>query len=98
MHQLDVFLRTLKTDFDKGTRARNTKEYEHRRYLMKRATSQVVWRAPLSRHTTWRPPQGAARRAISSLKSIYKENNNHPIMDFEDPKYKRLKYVRYADD
>jgi len=35
---------------------------------------------------------------MTELKKIYKLSQRSPVMDFNDPSYKRLKYVRYADD
>nr|CRX66588.1 putative reverse transcriptase protein [Axinella verrucosa] len=77
MHQLDVFVEEMKAEFDRGSRARNTAEYEHRRYLMKRAKR---------------------LGNTGELARIYKEAKKNPVMDFRDPSYKRLAYVRYADD
>lgn len=77
MHQLDVFVDDLKSNFEKGKRARNTKEYDHHRYLMKKAKKE---------------------NDLATLNALYKENSNKEVMDFKDPNYKRLLYVRYADD
>lgn len=32
------------------------------------------------------------------LKKIYKISQRSPVMDFNDSSYKRLRYIRYADD
>jgi group II intron reverse transcriptase/maturase len=77
LHQLDIFVDKLRVDFDKGNRARNTKEYDHHRYLMKKAKK---------------------ANDLITLQETYKESRKYAVMDFSDPKYKRLKYVRYADD
>jgi group II intron reverse transcriptase/maturase len=77
LHQLDVFVESLKKDFDIGTRAKNTSEYEKTRHLIKKAK------------------KGGR---MSDLLSLYKQSQKLPVMDFRDPSYKRLAYVRYADD
>nr|AIB08376.1 hypothetical protein [Neoporphyra perforata] len=35
---------------------------------------------------------------MTELKRLHKLSQRSPVMDFNDPSYKRLKYVRYADD
>ncbi len=77
LHQLDVFVENLQINFEKGSRPRNTKEYDHKRYLMKTAKK---------------------RGDIVTVNQILKDTAHIPVMDFSDPLYKRLKYVRYADD
>lgn len=77
LHQLDEYVEQLTLEFDKGTRARNTPEYEGLRYRIKKATS---------------------KGDMELLTDLYKQAQKKPVMDFRDPRYKRLKYVRYADD
>jgi hypothetical protein len=35
---------------------------------------------------------------MEEMKKTYKLSQTKPVMDFHDPNYKRLNYVRYADD
>ena len=37
-------------------------------------------------------------RTLKELKTLYKELQSHDSKDLFDPNYRRLKYVRYADD
>lgn len=67
----------LKSNFDKGVRARNTKEYESARYYIKKAKK---------------------RGDSEDFKTRIKMARKMPVMDYYDPRYKRLFYCRYADD
>ena len=77
MHQLDVFIKNLKKEFDYGIRARNLVKYENIKYKIKEAKRV---------------------KDIIKLKKLYKESQKHPVIDFYDPNYRRLVYVRYVDD
>ena len=77
LHELDLFVNNLKTNFDIGTRAKNTNEYNRIRLSIRNAKK---------------------RRDMRELKKLYKISQTKPVMDFYDPNYKRLYYVRYADD
>jgi len=77
MHQLDVFIASLSTEFNIGTRAKNTSKYEKIRYLIKKTKK---------------------NSDIENLTKLYKTSQKIPVMDFSYSGYKRLIYVRYADD
>ena len=77
LHLLDEYVAGLKSEFDKGRRAKNLATCEQNRYLIKKAKR---------------------LQDFLTLKKVYKDSQKKPVMDFQDPTYKRLFYVRYADD
>jgi len=72
MHQLDVFIASLSTEFNRGDPVKNTSEYE-------------IIRAQ-------------KKENIENLITFYKASHKTPVIDFQNDKYKKLTYVRYADD
>lgn len=77
MHQLDVYVSSLKEEFDIGKKPKLNKKYSHHSSLMQKAkknNDRVEFKKQLS--------------------LLRKESS----VDFHDPGYKRLSYVRYADD
>lgn len=76
LDQLDQFAAQLKTQFDKGNRARNTQAFNRSRHLIRKA---VVKKDKLA------------------LKQLSVQSRKIDPMDFYDPNFKRLSYVRYAD-
>jgi group II intron reverse transcriptase/maturase len=92
LHELDLFMKTLKRQFDTGKGRRVNKDYVHisdkilrlrRKYERlkgKEATKQQLQ---------------TIKRAIQSLKQ---QRRNIKSGDSLDPEYKRLHYCRYADD
>jgi group II intron reverse transcriptase/maturase len=77
LHQVDVFVEDLKRAFDRGTRAKNTKEAER---LMRQLTAAQM--------------ADNVREAARLRKLV----QSQPVMDYHDTSYRRLVYIRYADD
>jgi group II intron reverse transcriptase/maturase len=77
LHQLDVFVHSLKTEFDKGNKPKLNKEYNHITYLIQKAKNSGE---------TYK-----VRNLVKHLRKI-------PAIDTFDREYRRLCYVRYADD
>jgi retron-type reverse transcriptase len=77
LHQLDMFVDTLKREFDKGEKPRANKQYRHISYLIHRAKN---------------------FGDINKIKNLVKIQRQYPSIDTYDPDYRRLSYVRYADD
>lgn len=77
LHEADVYIESLAQEYKRGERARNTKEYENIRTLIRKY-----------------------KRIgdMSALKLQYKLSQRVAVIDYQDPSYKRLLYVRYADD
>lgn len=77
LHQLDLFVHSLKKEFDKGTRAPRSKSSRYFEY-----------------HTLKARKAGDA----SQLQKLIAERSKTPSIDFGSDSFKRLVYVRYADD
>lgn len=77
MHQLDVYVNSLKEEFDIGTLPKLNRGYRHIVYLMSKAKA--------------KNDMGEFKKQLLLLRKVNSVN-------FSDPSYKRLNYVRYADD
>jgi len=55
-------------------------------------------RNPLIRNYEYRIRKAKERQDLDEVHRLIKERRQHPYMDTDDPDYRRLKYVRYADD
>jgi hypothetical protein len=87
LHQFDVFIALLKAEFDMGTKVKRTRICRKYEYHIAKARSNG--NSDLVSQLIPRPLPKAAGR---------KERSNHPAIDYHDPTYKRLNYVRYADN
>ncbi len=77
LHELDLFIISLKVGFDKGIRAKNTTEYNKLRCKIRTEKR---------------------KNNKEDMEKLYKLSQTFPVMDYHDPNYKRLNYVRYADE
>ncbi len=91
LHELDEFMESLVQEFNKGKRRRRNEEYLRYQYLVRRQRIRFA-RAQQAGET-------------EKLKEIEAELREHcrmrrlvPSLDFHDEGYKRLMYIRYADD
>jgi group II intron reverse transcriptase/maturase len=55
-------------------------------------------RSPLIRNFEYRIRKAKERQDFNDVHQLIKERRQYPSMDIQDPDYRRLKYVRYADD
>ena len=55
-------------------------------------------RNPLIRNYEYRIRKARERHDFAEVQRLVKERRQYPYMDVQDPEYRRLKYVRYADD
>jgi group II intron reverse transcriptase/maturase len=55
-------------------------------------------RNPLIRNYEYRIQKARERQDFPEVQRLIKERRQYPYMDVQDPDYRRLKYVRYADD
>jgi group II intron reverse transcriptase/maturase len=55
-------------------------------------------RNPLIRNYEYRIRKAKEQSNFSEVKRLCKDRRQFPYMDIQDPDYRRLKYVRYADD
>jgi len=77
LHQLDVYIESLKLEFDKGDKPGTSKEYKALRPELRRAEY---------------------HKDIPEIKRLTNKLRKIDHTDFHDPHYKRLAYIRYADD
>ncbi|MGG1152323.1 reverse transcriptase/maturase family protein [Bacillus wiedmannii] len=90
LHELDVFMEKFVDTFNQGKSRRRTKEYrefENRLSRLKKTESE------------WEKMTDEERASnIRERAEIYKERENVPALNPMDNTFKRMKYVRYADD
>jgi RNA-directed DNA polymerase len=91
LHELDEFMENLAVEFDKGKGRRLTGEYIRYQNLIRRERVQYA-KAQKSGLTE---KLGSIRANIRTLNRI---RRTIPSSDFHDPEYKKLTYIRYADD
>lgn len=77
LHQLDVYIESLKNEFNVGERPRVSPIYTKIRHQKRKAEK---------------------ANDIASVKRLHNMLMNTEYTMFNDPNYKRLHYVRYADD
>ncbi|MCI0561826.1 MAG: reverse transcriptase/maturase family protein, partial [Nitrososphaera sp.] len=83
LHELDAFMEQKKQEFDQGKGRHKAKEYE--------ALSRRLQRLRQKEYALKRDPSPALRELMTAQKRL-------PARDPLDPTYRRLLYVRYADD
>lgn len=88
LDKLDRFMEELKISFDKGNRRRNFPKS----YALGKEMTQLrkAWACAAS--------EEEKRDIRRKIKGIEQERQKYPYSDPFDSKYKRLQYVRYADD
>jgi len=77
LHQLDVYIESLRTGFNKGNKPGTSKAYKRIR--------------PEYRRALYHKDVTKIRDLTNSIRKI-------DYTDYSDPNYKRLAYIRYADD
>lgn len=77
LDQLDEFVLSMKSDFDKGERAPRSK---------------------ISRYYEYHILKGRNERNKKLMRELIAQRSKSPSIDFASDEYKRLSYVRYADD
>jgi group II intron reverse transcriptase/maturase len=85
LHELDVFMSGLSSQFTQGRRRRTNPEY-------KRLTNQMI------RIRKEIDQVGKAPELMAELKALDRIQKTLPSKDQHDPGYKRLRYCRYCDD
>ena len=91
LHELDVFMNDLTQKFNKGKRRDRNKEYLRYQYLVRKQRKAIT-----------RAQQDGNTEKIEELEAQLREyceiRQKIPSSDFHDSGYKRLTYIRYADD
>lgn len=91
LHELDIFIQQLMDQHNVGKQRRSNKEYERLRGKRDRLR---FYRDNCGK--THRRPKSEV--PLHEVRRLTKEMKNVPSKDPMDQNYKRLKYVRYADD
>jgi len=91
LHELDEFMENLAVEFNKGKRRRLTKGYIRYKVLAR----QERVRYAKAQKTGLTEQLHSIRANIRDLNKI---RRTIPSSDFHDPGYKKLTYIRYADD
>lgn len=91
LNELDKYMMEIKNSFDIGSARRRNPEHRkaeaQKYYIKKKYTS------------TWKTLDKAEKSKLcKQVKTLEKTMVNIPYADPFDPKYRRLSYVRYADD
>lgn len=89
LHELDEFMEAKKAAFDKGARRKPNKEY---RRLLCNLNNRRKWLKELD------PSDPKAQRWGSEIVQMAEQMASLPSVDMHDEGFKRLHYVRYADD
>lgn len=91
LHELDEFMENLVRDFNKGKRRCRNEEYLRYQYLVRR--QRIRYDRALQDGETEK-----LRGIKAELRECSRIRQNIPSVDFHDDGYKRLTYIRYADD
>lgn len=91
LNELDKYIEKYKNTFDKGIERKNNPEYRHLEYQIRKTKLQL--------QENWDKYDDNTREILQKLIKEYKQKRLN--MDYKlpmDSNYKRLYYVRYADD
>ncbi|WP_134704938.1 reverse transcriptase/maturase family protein [Ammoniphilus sp. YIM 78166] len=91
LNEFDQFMHTYKEQFDVGKKHTRNKEYrsiEHKLYKARKRYKETKWQ--LSEHEQ--------EQAVKEIKELEKQLLSTPYNKSIDSNYKRIQYVRYADD
>lgn len=91
LNELDVFMEEYKQNFEKGTARTHNNEYARRHSTYQRYKEKCAknW-ASMS--------EQEKMEALAEQKRLRKEFQSFPTLDPMDMNYRRIQYVRYADD
>jgi group II intron reverse transcriptase/maturase len=91
LHELDMYMKEYQKQFDKGDHRAEGKYYRRawKNHQNRKAKYDVLW------PTLTEEEKKAARREIKTLRKQFQQ---YPARDSMDGNYRRIQYVRYADD
>ena len=94
LHELDLFMEALRADFNEGKSRRRNPEYvrkANRILALDQRIEAQKRRGPLA-------DSGLVAALKAQRDSLHEAIRRLPSMDQHDPDFKRLQYIRYADD
>lgn len=91
LHELDKFVEQYAESFNKGEKRRHNLVYHN-------LASKINHRKSKNKRDWERLIREEKAERLGELKALYKELQSHDSKDHFDPNYRRMKYVRYADD
>jgi group II intron reverse transcriptase/maturase len=94
LHEFDRFIETEIEDYQKGKTRRRNRDYAKLRSQITQCSNIVKARDSACQSKQW---EGRAA-LIFKVRHLKKLQHKTPSIDAFDPDYRRMKYVRYADD
>lgn len=92
LHELDLYIESIKKDFVKGKKRRKNPDYEKYSRAVKKCRQQ------LDTVLTDDTRVEEVKRLKAEIDRLSREMRCLPSLDMADPEFKRLNYCRYADD
>ncbi|MEH7217292.1 reverse transcriptase domain-containing protein [Bacillus toyonensis] len=91
LNELDVYMESFKNSFNQGKRRKKNPEYENVRSKMRRLEKKID-------NTNEQDDSDSIENWKQEVKVLKKKLTQMPYSDQMDNEYRRLTYVRYADD
>lgn len=91
LNELDKYVEQYMKSYDKGDKRVYNLTYHN-------LASKINHRKNKNKHDWATLSEEEEKERLKELKFLYKELQRHDSKDLFDPNYRRLKYVRYADD
>lgn len=91
LHELDKYVEEYAESFNKGEKRRHNLVYHN-------LASRINYCKSKNKRDWERLTKEEKAERLLALKALYKELQSHDSKDLFDPNYRRMKYVRYADD
>ncbi|MEQ2529728.1 group II intron reverse transcriptase/maturase [Robertmurraya yapensis] len=91
LHELDKYIEKFALDYNRGEKRTHNIVYLN-------LASKINYRKSKNKRDWERLTKEEKAVRLFELKALYKELQSHDSKDLFDPNYRRMKYVRYADD
>ncbi|MHC4536006.1 MAG: reverse transcriptase domain-containing protein [Planctomycetota bacterium] len=92
LHQLDAFIGKLKSEYDCGKKRKNNSEYKKYVYKTYCMRGTIRDKVRMGDYNT------ANKVILPEIVKMKQEMQKLPSIDQFDPNYRRIQYIRYADD
>ena len=91
LNELDKYVEQYIKNYNKGDKRTHNLTYHN-------LASKIAKRKSNNKRDWSKLTEEQKKERLKELKTLYKELQSHDSKDLFDPNYRRLKYVRYADD